>query len=274
MPLAIRPQAIVVIRFSYVAEKGWQMARQGVENARTQLYQPDRLERRFRLFEALTLPSLFGQTDPDFTTCVLIGPDFPPDFRARLVQLTKGLHDCRIVALPPMHNFKATKQAIQMCTNTDTHIISIRLDDDDAISADCIAEQKRLAPLALEMSGVKRPAVIAFNAGFFLELSEQGNSLRGVVDKLPLGIGLGMVAPKAAVPTIFTTDHRKLHTHWNCYTDAETPRYIRTVHRDNDSGTTFFGRELTYSDTQMDELLARQFPFFTRAGLLALDLGT
>jgi len=270
MPAPIRPQPVVVIRFSYPAEAGWQLARQGVAAARATLYDPARLARRFALFEALTLPSLVAQTDPDFTVAVLIGADFPAPWRARLADGLAPLRDARITALPPMNNYKATKQALTGCTRDDaSHVISIRLDDDDAISRDCIAEHKRLAPLVLQMSGRNRPTVIGFNSGLFLELGAAGNALYGVTEKLPLGIGLGMVAPRTARPTIFSTDHRQLHTRWNCYTDGVTPHYIRTIHRDNDSGAVVYGKRVDHDAATLDTILGTRFAV-TRDQLMAL----
>lgn len=271
MPANIRPQAIVVIRFSYLGESGWRLTHGGLQANRAALYDPARLRRRFRLFEALTLPSLLAQTDPDFTTAILIGTDFPKEWRARLVELVKPLRDARVIALPPMKNFAATKQAIQLSTSTDSHIISIRLDDDDAMSVDCIAEQKRLGPMVLDISGIDTPTIVAFNNGLFLNMKSGGNTLFGVIESLPLGIGMGMIAPKTVRPTIFSTDHRQIHTRWNCYTDSVTPHFIRTVHGDNDSGARVYGVQKEYSDAELDQIMATRFPF-TRADLLRLSV--
>lgn len=269
MPVDIRPQAIVVIRFSYLGENGWRLTHGGLDANRAVLYDEARLARRFKLFEALTLPSLLAQADAAFTTAILIGTDFPPAWRKRLTDLVRPLSDARIIALPPMKNFAATKRALDLCTAAPSHVISIRLDDDDALSVDCIAEQKRLAPMVLEISGADTPTVVAFNNGLFLKIAERGNALFGVIENLPLGIGMGMIAPKGMRPTIFSTDHRQVHTRWNCYTDSVTPHFIRTVHGDNDSGARVSGVRKAYSDAELDRIVATRFPF-TRAELMAL----
>ncbi|MGL4413366.1 glycosyltransferase [Roseinatronobacter monicus] len=266
----MRAQVIVVIRFSYVADAGFKISTRGLGAIRDTLYDPDRLARRFQLFEALTLPSLLAQTDHDFTLAVLIGDDFPSDARARLSRLVAPLRDARLIALPPHNNYKSTKLAMDACLNPDaTHVISVRLDDDDALGRDCIAAQKHVAPQVAALGPANSPAVICFNNGLFLELSDQGNRLFGVIEKLPLGIGMGMIAPVGARPTIFSTDHRRVHTRWNCYTEALTPRFIRTVHRDNDSDALVSGEKPKYSDHDLDRILATHFPF-TRAELMAL----
>lgn len=271
MPSTIRAQVIVVIRFSYVADAGFRLSRQGLEGVRATLYDPDRLERRFRLFCALTLPSLLGQTDPTFSVAVLIGEDFPAPFRARLERLIAPLSDARLVALPPENNYRSTKRALEACRHpTATHVTSVRLDDDDAIGRDAIATLKRLAPPLVSLGPADAPAVICFNNGLFLELSDNGNRLFGVIEKLPLGIGMGMIAPVGARPTIFSTDHRRVHTRWNCYTEALTPNFIRTVHRDNDSSALVSGERMDYTSVEIDALLAAHFSH-AQADLLALE---
>ena len=256
----MRAQVIVVIRFSYLAENGFQLSRHGLDGARAALYAADRLARRFVLFEALTIPSLLGQSDPDFTLAVLIGEDFPAPFRQRLEHLIAPLKDARIIALPPYNNYKSTKLAIDTCVRPATsHIISLRLDDDDALGLDVVAAQKRIAPAVAAMGPADAPAVICFNNGLFLELSETGNSIYGVIEKLPLGVGMGMIAPVGARPTIFSTDHRRVHTRWNTYTEALTPRFIRTVHRDNDSGAIASGARIEYSGQKLEAVLSANF---------------
>ena len=260
MSPATRAQVIVVIRFSYVADSGFRISRKGLDGVRATLYDPDRLERRFRLFSALTLPSLLGQTDPDFTLAVLIGDDFPPDFRARLEQLIAPLRDAHVIALPPANNYRSTKNTIEAVRQPwATHVTSVRLDDDDALGRGVIASLKHLAPRVQALGPDDAPAVICFNNGLFLELSDQGNRLFGVIEKLPLGIGMGMIAPVGARPTIFSTDHRRVHTRWNCYTEALTPQFIRTVHRDNDSGALVSGERFDYTGDEIDRILHDHF---------------
>lgn len=270
MPAPVFAQIIVVIRFSYVASSGFRANKLSEREVRAQLYADARLARRFAMFEALTLPSLRAQSDQDFTTVVLIGDDFPAGWRARLESLLHKLGDGRVVALPPQGNYGATKAALSKCLDDRaTHVVSMRLDDDDALSRDGIAETRRIVPLLHQISGPNVPAVIAFNKGLFLEMGPEQNRLYGVVEKLPLGIGMSMVAPRDARPTIFSLDHRQVHTRFNCYTDGVTPRFIRTVHRDNDSAGFASGRRIDFTEAELDKLLAKSFPF-TRPELLSL----
>ena len=98
------------------------------------LYAPDRMERRFRMFEKLALPSLLAQTDDDFRMVFLIGRSLPDLWRDRLTDLIAPLRGARVVALPSMPHYKAIRRAFAMALpDTATHVTGFRLDDDDAM---------------------------------------------------------------------------------------------------------------------------------------------
>ena len=75
------------------------------------LYDPERLERRFSLFERLTLPALLAQSDRDFRMVFLIGRSLPDVWRDRLAAAIAPLPGGRIVALAPMPHYMAIKRA-------------------------------------------------------------------------------------------------------------------------------------------------------------------
>lgn len=56
------------------------------------------LEERFRHFEAICLPGLKAQSDPEFTFLVLVGTSLPAEARARLEALLADFPQARIVA--------------------------------------------------------------------------------------------------------------------------------------------------------------------------------
>jgi hypothetical protein len=262
MPVSVTPQLIVLIRFSYVSLSGFVVSKDGEDAVRAMLYDPARLERRFALFEALTLPSLLAQTDQNFTTVCLIGRDFPLNYRDRLQKNLSRLPDAQIVALKPYHIYRATRAALNQAVRpTTSHIVSMRIDDDDAVGTDCMAETLRLVPHMMQMAGPDQPSVIAFNAGLFLEFRDGGNRLYGVSEKTPLGLGMSMISPVGATQSVFSMDHRRVHQRFNTYTDAQTPRFIRTVHRDNDSCAYLGGESHAHDDETLAQILSRNFPF-------------
>jgi hypothetical protein len=255
----VKAQVSVLIRFSYVSQNGFRAALGGTGSSRALLYDPARLERRFALFEALALPSLLRQTDPDFTAVFLIGKDFPAEARQRLARLTAPLANARIVALPPLPMFRATKLAYERTRRPGyTHLATSRLDDDDALALDVIARLKAMiGPLAAISDD--QPVVIAFNSGFFLEVGQADSRVYQVIERAPLGIAATLVAPIEHPATIFSRNHRHLGQFFNLYTDAVTPAFIRSVHRDNDSEPFASGQVITHDDAALQGLLTGRF---------------
>lgn len=255
----MKTQVSVLIRFSYLAQNGFRAALGGIEASRALLYDPARLARRFALFEALALPSLLAQTDPDFTAVFLIGSDFPAEARQRLVRLTAPLADPRILALPPLPMFRATRQAyLRTRRPGHTHLATSRLDDDDALSLDVIARLKAMAGPLAAVSG-DAPVAIAFNNGFFLELGAQENRLYQVMERTPGSQATTMLAPIEHSVTVFSRNHRHLGQFFNLYTEAAHPTFIRSVHRDNDSEPFTSGQAIPHDDATLRALLQGRF---------------
>ena len=81
-------QVIGLCRFSYPALGGFQRAHENIEQRKAYLYSKTRLQNRLRLFQCINLPSIVGQTDPDFTYLILTGDDLPEWALERLLELT------------------------------------------------------------------------------------------------------------------------------------------------------------------------------------------
>ncbi|UWR22951.1 putative rhamnosyl transferase [Sulfitobacter sp. S190] len=250
-----------LIRFSYLSESGFAVSRRGVDAVRDMLYDTDRLERRFALFEALALPSLRVQDDPDFKIGLLIGDDFPLWAHARLEKLIADLPQARLVALPPMQHFQAVKQAIRKLGHDKgaTHTLTFRFDDDDAIHRSTTARLRAIAMANAPVRDVAQRFAIGFNRGFYITTGPDGMTLSEEYEKTPLGIGLGLVEPLGKVHTVFRRNHRHLPQYYDTLTEVSRPMYLRSVHRDNDSGARPSGRSGTMAQEQIEETLEADF---------------
>lgn len=260
--MAFRNQIAGLVRFSYPARSGFARKAEDFGALAAELYDPVRLDARFRLFERLTIPSLVAQTDGDFTLVAVIGLEFPTGARDRLQAALARLPNSRIVALPPMYHYPATQAAFDtVLDDRATHLTSFRIDDDDAVDRNLIARLRETSRRLSGLKGGKTPFAIGFNRGFFLEIGPTGNSLYDVVEKMPLGVGLGLCAPVERRENIFARNHRLLPQFFDCWTDAETPAFIRTVHEGNDSGAHLTGRRDTLSAAETEAALVANFPF-------------
>ncbi|OIQ05290.1 MAG: hypothetical protein AUK60_10515 [Rhodobacteraceae bacterium CG2_30_10_405] len=262
-------QIVGLVRFSYPALNGFTRVPADLAVLTAQLYDPARLARRFHLFEHLTLPSLLAQTDPDFQTLFVIGTDLPEPARDRLQAAIAPLAGGRIVALEPMLHYGATQKAFAVLRDARaSHVTSFRLDDDDALDCGFIARLRATAAALLPVA-TDRPLVISANRGFFLRQAPGGNELIDVVEKLPLGVGLAMVVPQVSDENIFRRNHRLVPQYYNTFTDADTPAFIRSVHRDNDSQPTTSGISHQMTKAEIKTAIETHFPF-TLAAIEAL----
>lgn len=210
---------------------------------REMLYQPARLERRFRLFEHLAFHTMALQDDTDFTCALLIGDSFPDVWRARLEDIVAEFAPLQIVALPPMVHIQAVKAAYQALPDDPdaTHIATFRQDDDDGMHRQTTARIRAVADNMLQVRQGRKPFVIAFNRGFYLD-RQADVPITEWFERAPLGIGLAMVTPKGDHATVFRRNHRNLIEYYDCYSEVERPMWIRSVHEDNDSTAAPQGR--------------------------------
>jgi len=259
-PSGFRNRIVGVCRFSYPALSGYQSMPKDVAAVKAVLYDPARLERRFHMFERLMLPSLQAQTDQDFQMGFVIGDDFPKPWRQRLEELLKRLPNAYLHAMEPAFNFRATHAAYKAADlSRATHLTSFRLDDDDAMDMDFIARLRRQAEALFP---INRGGVYAIgqNNGFWLELGGVGNRIYDVHERTP-ACGVALVAGVKSGNTVYIHNHRDMAERFNTYLDAETPAFIRTVHRDNDAKPHVAGKKEQLGHDEIRALVARNFPF-------------
>jgi hypothetical protein len=225
-----------LMRFSYLSVNGFAGSLDDLNAMREVLYDPARLERRFRLFEHLAFHTMAQQEDTDFSCAVLIGEDFPGAWRLRLEDIVADCTPMRIVALPPMVHIQAVKAAFEALPDDPdaTHIATFRQDDDDGMHRETTARIRAVADGLLPTRPDRKPFVIAFNRGLYLDRGA-AEPISEWYERAPLGIGLAMVTPKGDAATVFRRNHRNLVEYYDCYTEVSKPMWIRTVHQDNDS---------------------------------------
>ncbi|MDR0807653.1 MAG: putative rhamnosyl transferase [Gemmobacter sp.] len=263
MAVKFRNQIVGLMRFSYPSRGGFTKSGAEREEANTTLlYDPARLERRFHLFENLTLPSLLAQSDQDFRMVFLIGRDLPKSWRDRLSDAVAPLGGAQVLALGSLQHYLAVRRAFAVgLSGKATHITGFRLDDDDALDYGHVARMRATVEALAPITGLEAPLVTGSNCGFFLECKPEGNQLYEVVEKSPIGIGLAMTTPAESSENIFRRNHRFVTQFYNTYTDATRPAFIRSIHADNDSDPHCSGRIERVDWAEAAPVLESCFPF-------------
>ena len=265
-----RNQITGLVRFSYPAIGGFATESADMAALQARLYDPERLARRFDLFERLALPSLLAQTDGDFRTLFLIGRDMPTAWRDRLADLVAPLAGAKIVALDPLPHYQAIRRAYALgLPDEATHLTGFRLDDDDAMDRGFVARMRATVAALLPVAGVDAPLVTGCNRGFFLERKPEGNLIYAVTEKNPIGLGLAMTVPRGSPENIFRRNHRHCSQYYNTFTDVTAPAFLRSVHSDNDSDPHASGKIERCEWADVAAEVEAHFPF-TAAQLQAL----
>lgn len=227
-------QVIFETRFSFYGSSGW---RSPASSDPSILFDPERLERRFGLFERITLPSLAAQTDTDFRLVVLTSSLMPPSFRRRLVELTHDTlgSDCVTgLAKRPRSAGWIFQQHIAREFASEERVAQVVLDDDDAVSADFvgICRAEALAPLPAPDASI----FLSFPEGCSLVFAEGGRQWLAPRHTPYTNLGLTLVAPPATRLHPFLTSHRRIgERHPSRLIERGRPFYLRSVHDDNDS---------------------------------------
>ncbi len=246
-----------LIRFSIPCDGGYQQTPETAEEKRAMLHAPARMAERFSYFENICLHTLKRQTDPNFTIGVLVGEDMPSHYRSKLDALLQDLPQARVIAKPYMPYRELVTQAFDEVFDQKTPFrLSFRLDDDDAVALDFIAELRARLPHILSLAGGLDPIGIAFLLGLTLIRGE----IVPTVNARPLGLGLGVLAPAGRKVHALSYGHEKLHQNMPVLMDPYPVMSLRAFHESNDSEVVLpAGRRPEMSQSDIAATLERRF---------------
>ncbi|WP_170407461.1 putative rhamnosyl transferase [Ruegeria arenilitoris] len=228
-------QVIGLCRFSYPAHGGFQVEHDTIEERRRYLYNPARLEERFRLFETTTLPCFKEQTDEDFQFLIVIGDCLPKPAFDRLHDLTAGMKQVRIIARAPARHRKVMKEVLNAARdNPSAPCLQFRHDDDDSVSVDFV---ERLRSAAVEAEGLmanNKTVAIDYNQGFLARFGADGIRAAQVFRPL-LGVGFAMHVRGGCEQTIMNFAHHRIGNFMPVISYPDAPMWVRTLNQFNDS---------------------------------------
>ena len=228
-------QVIGICRFSYPAKGGFQVAFPTIAEQIAYLYAPERMEERFRQFETLTLPSLKGQTDPDFQLAVVIGESLPQPHRDRLMALLADLPQVALIERPPGLHRTVMQDAINsLRVNDGAPSIQFRLDDDDGVARTFVARLREAAQDARAVMRKYRSVAIDFNRGYLVRPTAEGILAKPTVTPYQAA-GLGIVFRPRAKLTVMNFAHAKLAQKMPTLTFTDSDMLLRGHSAHNDS---------------------------------------
>lgn len=228
-------QVIGLCRFSYLGEGGFQVEHATLAERAAFLYDPARLEARFRAFSAVTLPAMRAQTDPDFTLLVVIGDSFPAAARARLEQLLADVPQAVIQTHPPGPHRQVMRDAINSVRqDTGLPCLQFRMDDDDAVALDFVARLRadaaRIAPL---LAG-ERHVAIDYRSGYAAHFGPDGIGAVAINEPCWTPALAIAFAPQVDL-SILNFAHAKLPRMMPLVSFSDRPMFVRGISDLNDS---------------------------------------
>lgn len=249
-----------LVRFSVLTPTYYSERFDTLEETAAHLFDPDRMELRFSIFENLCLPSLLQQTDPDFDVVILTAESMPEIFRNRLESLLAPHSNLHFLPVGTERHYRLLRHGYNTIPCApDSHRILFRLDDDDAVDMDFVRRTKALAKGILPLQPPGGSFVIAHNRGFYLQATPAGPKVFDAIEQTPLSAGTALVAPSASWANPYRYNHRKLASHFNIYSDVTVPAYIRTIHGDNKSDPAQTGVTHKMNEAALDAGLQQHF---------------
>lgn len=259
--MAIRNQIIGVMRFSYPAAEGFAVSQMDEAALEAHLYDPDRLEQRFKYLETITLPSLAAQTDMDFRLVILGGTSLPMRWRKRLRALEEETPWIKAVFLDRMGALAAAKRSFRRGTDEGTtHITGFRIDDDDAVSTDYIALTRDRADRAIHAGLADQPYALAFSRGIYWNLYDPQQPFHEFREPQPLGLACAMITTADLPTCVYRYNHRRLGCYIPTYMEPGPDyMFLRTLHGHNDSGRSIPPHAVEMATRKGRKLLGERF---------------
>lgn len=227
-------QVIGLCRFSYPAIGGFQVEHEDPAARAAYLYAPERMEDRFRYFQAFTLPSLRAQTDPDFTFLIVVGDDLPVAYGNRLWDLTQDMPQVVIREYAPGPHREVMKRAIHSVRQPGSASLEFRLDDDDAVGVDFVARLRAEASAREDALHGNRHIALDFRNGYISMPGPEG--IAAMPTRRPFMTAGLAVAFEPDIPvTVMNFSHVRLGRFMECFAIDGPPMFVRGHNRWNDS---------------------------------------
>jgi hypothetical protein len=248
-------------RFSLPCTGGFKKHHESLAERREALYAPDRLDTRCLWFERILLPGIVMQTDPDFTLHVVLGEDFPEPWRGRMEALFAEVpqiaahwrvpDDHRAICRDVLHGGRDDTRAA---------VAEFRLDDDDAVAVDYVAQLRRNWPRVARLAAPNGRVALDHGKGMVIEGRADGDVTLHPLLTQCWSAGLALYLKPGDDGIVMDFPHHKIWSRVPYVNLTDSLMFVRGDHGTNDARTPFAaGLPLSLDPAEIAELLARRF---------------
>ena len=254
-------QVLGLCRFSVPSLGGFQVEHVTLEARRAMLYDPSRLDLRTVWFEHVTLPSIRAQRDRNFTFVVMVGEDLPDPWRSRLERMIADVPQVRIVAAPPGQHRRICADAVRAHVDPAADCVAeFRLDDDDAVAVDYVAQLRRNWPRLARLAGPNGRVALDHGKGVVIEGRADGRVDLHPLNTLCWSAGLALYVRPDDPGIIMDFPHHKIWSRVPYVNLTDSLMFIRGDHGTNDAKTPFAaGVPIPMEEADLAEALSRRF---------------
>lgn len=212
-------QHFLITRFNIKLAE-WQTTKNG-EGVNSEKW----LLERFKLFHSYCLPSVKQQTNQNFKWLVCFDFETPQNFKAEIAKIVSSYPNFIPVFFQESENFliRIKTEVTGLLNPQTTHIITTRLDNDDAL-------HKLFIEKIQEHFKVKDQLIIDVIEGYQLIVPTKKQTLRKM--KAPYNPFLSLVESKLNFQTILSKPHLEWHTA-PTLTIKNSPLWMQIIHERN-----------------------------------------
>lgn len=263
-------------RFSFFGPSDTKLSYDDRDKAFATLYSEQRMSTRFKLFEALLIPSIAAMDNPDFMLHVMTSEIMPEHMRFRLAALCAPHKNITVHFAKSNNLIKEMRPILNAASKGADRLVQFRIDDDDCLSKRYIDRLHHWAAMVTE------PTIISMPKGVMLFDRNEKPKCQPFHRSMT-AVGFAYVTQGPSEKTVFNFSHIRavkrntvlsdpsIHSHIQSFTStADTKNHA-------DARIKQFSRQLgsKRSPEKILEMtqaaLTEDFPFITVPELLALQ---
>jgi hypothetical protein len=248
-------------RFSLPCTGGFKKYHADLAERRAALYAPARLDPRCYWFEHVALPGLAGQSDPEFTLHMVLGEDFPPPWRTRLEAIFAEIPQIKPHwRAPDDHRAICREVLLGARDHTAAAVAEFRLDDDDAVAIDYVAQLRRNWPRLARLAGPNGRVALDHGRGMVLVAQPDDQIHVHPLLTLCWSAVLALFMRPEDTGIIMDFPHHRIWQRVPFVNLTDSVMFIRGDHATNDSRTHFdAAMPVPMPEAEIAEVLARRF---------------